>query len=521
MEKQTVSLLIVDDEEIIRTALMYDFDWLSLGIEVVGSAPDGKEAFDMIKSLKPDIVISDIKMPGCDGIQLSKLVYNHSLQTKIILLSGFNDFSYAQKAIQYKVNTYILKPINVEELKDAVCTLKDDILSKRKTEYNQSAFRSIQMASYRQQFLRELVTKNIGKDRIDTILPTLNIHFTSDKINVSLIKLVRLQEDTEAAADIYNQTLDNLKSLLCNDTSHVFMLTNDIIVILSHTVSTVFLEQFVLDYSVSDEISLYACKGNAVSLYNLSASYNQAKEVLEFYIYFDKPCVLSNDFLTQPLPPTHILNQLSTQEIFNSLMQNDHKQAYRNYLQCIDTIMYIPTPPPNFLFSMCNYILTSLSKELRHNNTDFVIYTWDFYYTLQNLGSIKAINKWVSQLFEILIADIGITNSKKVDPVIEKVMQYCEEHIDTKIKIEELCTFVGLSKSYFTTYFKNKTNINFRDYLLNMKINYACTALKTQDITPTELSIMIGYDDYRSFNRAFKARTATTPSEYQKKYCVL
>ena len=116
------------------------------------------------------------------------------------------------------------------------------------------------------------------------------------------------------------------------------------------------------------------------------------------------------------------------------------------------------------------------------------------------------------------IAELRIRSVQKTDPIIESVMKYIRQNIFKKIRIEDICTHVGLSKSYFTTYFKNKTKLNFRDYILDLKISYAMEQLRTSKHTPSELAIMLGYENYRSFNRAFKNRTGYTPSDYQRKY---
>ena len=83
---------------------------------------------------------------------------------------------------------------------------------------------------------------------------------------------------------------------------------------------------------------------------------------------------------------------------------------------------------------------------------------------------------------------------------------------------EDVCNYLGLSKSYFSTYFKHKTQLNFRDYMLDLKISYAQEQLKQSEHIPSEVALLLGYEDYRSFSRAFKMRTGLTPSDYQKHY---
>ena len=129
-----VKLLICDDEKIIREGLA-SLDWNTRGIEVVGTAKNGEVAFELFQKMLPDIVISDIKMPTKDGIWLSEQIHKISPNTKIIFLTGYNDFEYAQSAINNGVCQYLLKPIDEFELYEIVDKLTKEIhLEQQKAE---------------------------------------------------------------------------------------------------------------------------------------------------------------------------------------------------------------------------------------------------------------------------------------------------------------------------------------------------------------------------------------------------
>ncbi len=111
-----LSLLIVDDEPSIRNGLANAIHWENIRINVIGVASDGFEAVNMIHTLKPHIVITDIRMPNCDGLELIRIVREENIPCKFIILSGYDDFKYAQTAIKYQVFSYLLKPIQINEL---------------------------------------------------------------------------------------------------------------------------------------------------------------------------------------------------------------------------------------------------------------------------------------------------------------------------------------------------------------------------------------------------------------------
>lgn len=120
-----IKIIIVDDEKMIREGLVKTMPWEQMGIEVVGSSDNGRTALELAIDKKPHIILTDIRMPKMDGIEFLKRIKEELPKTKVLILSGYDDFSYAQKAIKYGATDYILKPINVEELQKIMEGLKD------------------------------------------------------------------------------------------------------------------------------------------------------------------------------------------------------------------------------------------------------------------------------------------------------------------------------------------------------------------------------------------------------------
>ena len=118
-----LNLVIVEDEEIIRRGLVCTIDWLKMGAKVVGEAANGKEALEVIKATKPDVILTDIKMPVMDGIAMTEALKAAANPAKIIYLTSYADFSYAQRALQLDVTDYLLKPVNEADLANALAKI--------------------------------------------------------------------------------------------------------------------------------------------------------------------------------------------------------------------------------------------------------------------------------------------------------------------------------------------------------------------------------------------------------------
>ena len=128
-----INLLIADDEDIIRKGLL-SIDWSSICVQVVANVSNGHEAFEILQSEIIDVVILDIRMPGLDGIELSKFIYEHEMCTRVVLLSGHQDFDYARSAIRYNVSQYILKPSSPNELLEAVRNASEQAEKRRQSD---------------------------------------------------------------------------------------------------------------------------------------------------------------------------------------------------------------------------------------------------------------------------------------------------------------------------------------------------------------------------------------------------
>ena len=175
------SIILADDEQQILYGMKKGIEWEKLGFRVAGVAQNGKEALELMEEVHPDLVISDIKMPFMDGLELAKHIHEDYMNTKVILFSGWDDFEYARLAISYGVSEYIMKPINYEEMQNLLMKMHEELDKEYNEKMNRVRLEHAYMESLpllRQQFFTRLATEKMNKNELQSQIDNLKLEFT-------------------------------------------------------------------------------------------------------------------------------------------------------------------------------------------------------------------------------------------------------------------------------------------------------------------------------------------------------
>ena len=163
-------IMLVDDEEEVRTSIIRKIDWQDAGFEVIGDAENGKEALEKIEQNEPDVVLTDIRMPYMDGLEMAENIRQRYPSIKIVIFSGFDEFEYAKKAIKLNVIEYILKPVNVEELTAILKKIKKNLDEEIEQKRNVTLLRESYIKSLpalREHFLNDLIQGGMEETQIE------------------------------------------------------------------------------------------------------------------------------------------------------------------------------------------------------------------------------------------------------------------------------------------------------------------------------------------------------------------
>lgn len=529
-----LKVLIADDESKIIQLIEKLIDWQQLDMELAATASNGIEALDMISRLKPDIAITDIRMPGIDGLDLIRQGKAVCPDMEFVIISGYRHFEYAQLAISYGVSAYLLKPIRKDELMSTLSGISEKF---RKTENLLSDDERVRITMksdeelLRTTFLSRLVygqkiTKKmelINRDYHYTFEQGMLLvgvikadgHILDDKKNMKFIdgKAHELIDRNISPVSIENEavTIDGFVYILVNYDSERQQI---------HKAFKNILDDLMIQESIMRGIHItIAVSSDATSFENIPKCIKEARLLIENRLVEGTGRIIENsitddsgfvrtmqfgDFNRQ----MHVaLESLDTSRIRNTIMKlkND--------------ILSIPTITGHEIIQMtrevCNLYLYFLKNQRIEENNGFI--------EKYNAGADNCSDP--QDLFDYLIKNIVVSYDKAIlvkqqeeSRPVRLAKEYMEKHFAEALTIETISGEVSLSPTYFSTLFKKNTGLTFLEYLSNIRMEMAKKLLKETSIPVCDISEKVGYIDTKYFTKTFMKYSGLKPREYRKLY---
>ncbi|MDD4851199.1 MAG: response regulator [Gemmiger sp.] len=471
-------VMIVDDEKMIINSLTLGFDWKSNGFEVVATATSSSAALKMIQFMRPDIVFTDIKMPGLSGIGLMSRVKQTLPQIKFVVISGYSDFSYAQQAIRLGALAYCLKPLENEDIADVLALAKQNLDATHAV--IQSAF-----------------NKLLWQPSAETSESFLSALYSPEEMHHPLTVAV-------ARGDA--------RSLLSGNVGYTAL-------------------------EVSEGCNLYLISSNAVYLdsnaFQIALMNAAAEKRLDGFVYLpaDDPAV----FLAQRL---------------GSLLD----AAYAGFIDNANLPLgraddALPTPSPALAEKFAAAanknrpaevldLLSELTPQARARLTGadaVAIYnlSTELLCRVQNKAAepklvysfeLAARFADLAQMLSSLSKQMGTQNNGNINldlvrnETLAQVLQYVHLNFAKPLSFQKICEAHSISPSYLSQLFKKELQINFMNYLYNLRLNYAKELLENTNMRVQEISEKVGFDYYYNFSKLFKREMGMTPKQYREEH---
>lgn len=529
-----ISLLIVDDEVELLEGIKSVINWEEHDIYICGETDNGASALQLINNLSPQIVLMDIRMPVMDGLKVLGEIYKNNINTKCIILSGYDDFYYAQKAINFKASDYLLKPCKPEDILESVLkvkklieeeTCKEGLLNKYKKHFYEN------IPVLKEKLLREILynkTSNYSNlpEKLDLYKVKINnanivvilfcINFSStkgipcDEIHIEALKI--------AASDIIN---NSIPQDFCRE---IFQDDKYLVTILSYensnewsTLLNSILPEVKVALKNTIQISTTIGVGKPVKDMNfIWKSYKEALAAVEtkFFIgedniiYFEEIAIEALQNSPYPIvEDIEIINCLATN---NNIDLKDKVNKFFNALYCSSAIS-----KDNVQHS-CFALLGSILRFCLERNIN-VNSIFDSKLTCFNeLQKCETAIQLQEKLLKIINTIFNkINEDNDTNHLIKNAIEYIKENYNEDINLETVSKNIFITPGYLSLLFKQETGINFLDYLHKYRIQKAKEFFRNRFLKNYEVSRMVGYNDEKYFSQMFKRYTGLTPTQYK------
>ena len=512
-------IIIVDDEPQIRKGLCSFIDWAEYGVEIVGEAADGIEALELIKTLHPDIVLTDIAMPLMNGLQLIEKMNLLPEPAKVIILSGFDTFDYVKKSLRLGANNYLLKPVDAEELQNTLSEVISsiDAAAEKKIQFKES------MQILRNNTLNRLLRDKIGYRELQEKCELLDITLRCNSMRVGILRPILSRSDSESGWPVYPSIELCIPIMNQYVLSYLVVDSNDNISVIIKNEKNKYKDETLLSLLVSCAnkiksefgVSCLVSLGPLATSYkDISSSYEKALKMLDFkQAWGDKDFDVSSilfmhDTVVAAFDPS-ILSEYIEQRNCAELTRAIH------------TFFSVTLPSQNILDPMViKYHLTELvtcsvqtARKCHVAQADIQAIEKKTYVLVNSHLSMKDLEFEMCKLMEYILECVESVSSGSYSYIVQNAVRYIQQNFnDINLSLKTLANQMNVNAAYLGRRFSLETGEYFSNYLNNIRIRHAQKLLNTTSYKASEIAEIVGFSNISYFYTIYKKILGQCPS---------
>ncbi len=517
-------VFLVEDEMITREGIRDNVDWQASGFEYCGEAADGEIALSQLHASQPDVVITDIKMPFMDGLQLSKILRERMPDVKIIILSGHDEFEYAQKAINLGVTEYLLKPVTVQKLQAVLQKLSTQLDQEKK---EQDKLLKLQehvndnRVSLRERLLFKLVVGAVTSTEAIEMGQMLGLDLIARYYLVITLKLELSDRTEQYDHDEYQQIQRTLIEL-AEDNPDLFILKRDwgdlIFIMKGNTAEYLEEERNLLLKELNSAVSKtrYRLTIGVGALKERIADIRQS--FVDALMQIQNRAGAPDNTLGQTFERGELI-KLDKSAVDNYLRhggKSEFDDFFNAYLRPLGETALKSSLIKNYIFVDVILATAKLINELGGEMEKVVPELGSIEATLSNVHSFDQLRE---QVYKIISTGLAFRDSQhhgQHGPLIQLAKEYIEHHYaDPELSLNEVAARVNLSASHFSAVFSQETCQTFKEHLTEVRLNKAKELLRMTTLRSADIAYQVGYNDPHYFSSVFKKNTGLSPIEFR------
>ena len=512
-----LKIFIIDDEYFERQSLIRNINWNSLNITVSGEANNGLSAFEAIRKNVPDIAIVDINMPKMNGLDLISRLNENNISCKYIILTGYDEFEYAQKAIKLNVFDYILKPINYNNLEKCLSNLATQIYSERQQALQYTTIQDENRQLRLERYYNDLISCNFSSAAKPDLYAMESESFPLSAFANYRVAVCTLT-DCNSIAQL-NTLKEHLQSLYTNQSIVICQdFQQRLFFIFSENNLQTDISAFI--YSLYTFIS----SEGLPCVFGIGSSYSQVQQI---YLSYNEACIALQNcmirntkilFYNEIHRPSVQVFDSKKKNIICSLIGTQNLNKIEDFFSSLYHDFCQQKLPWDIILLHTIELVNILSETL-NRQTELSV---SFFQEENILGilsqkkNIAELQNWITNLY---ITSINrFLASPQYSNVTCCVEAYIEKNYsDSELSINSISKALFLNYSYLCYCFKRDKNTTINEYLTQFRINKAIELLKNETENITYIAEKTGFTSASYFSKQFKKITGITPSEYSKK----
>ncbi|WMJ86882.1 response regulator transcription factor [Anaerocolumna sp. MB42-C2] len=511
-------LLIVEDDSTIRRGLVKIIEEMGLPVETIQEAENGQSALALCESFFPHIIITDIRMPLMDGLEFIATIDQEQPGLSFVIISGYSDFDYAKKAIQYGVKEYLLKPIEKEELKTALLRIIEQLKEKSEAEskrINETLAYTEQIQQFEKNLMWDIMTGQNTPSELSRKTEMLKSTIPDKPLLIVAGYGERFQ--IMDFTSILTLVLPEWKLLLCNTTAYRY--------------------HYALLYYASD-VPLQANTAEQFCRRITTAKNTDSTKHTLALIFSPEPdqipaaCLTCRSLLDSRLVTRNLGQVLTISDLQSSASMEDASFLSHPIRHAMDTNDYVMIERIikdyfNNLLKDLNCTPDILIRQAKIIELSVLAYTAEQYRyyekqlnQLQTIEFLLSASQTAKDFIDAIVSRITTIakNFKPYDTIspVDQVLQYVNRHYAKDITLVYAANLANMNTNYFSTLFKKKTGLSFVAYLQLVRIQHAKELLKDPTLKIYEIAERIGFQNEKYFMKVFKSVVGKTPSEYKQ-----
>lgn len=528
--KAIYKLLIVDDKAIVLDGLRRALDWSAYNLQIVGTASDGQRGVELARSLKPNLIITDVKMPLLNGIDMIKKIRSFDSQVHFIILSGYDDFELAKKAFQYGAIDYLIKPVDLRQLTETLVKINDKLnsqqLEQKKQQLQTSKLKKSQGIIVKT-VLSELMKGNCSSvEEANAKLQLADVRLEERPCAVLLLRSPLPLGETPklyaaiARIEAFLETKHLGYSVKMEEDAHVFLVADEG---LNELWLSILLEYFQLKFLPECEKSTIGVGNIYRNPRRIKYSYLEAERAARYEYLNDQPVVYYSALQDKIRALGEAEYPVSLAErLMQGLKLGDRESvqaALRQYFARIHSGEIEIASLKNRMIEMLIVIKKEL-WEIHVNLADIFPDDFEVIYGLQDKRNFSEIESAVQQFFETVLQFLERTASRDGKQVVQEVLRYIDEHFTSPdISIGMIADQICLTPNYVSALVKQVTGENFSDIVVKKRIERAKELLFDVTLKTYEVAEKVGYANANYFSSSFRKLVGITPVEFRNRFC--